>query len=142
MLSIVVPLLNEAESLGRSMRNWRPWPTATATRWRSAGRRRLDRRFVAEICRLAALDPRVRGIRFRRNFGKAAALSRIPGSPRRADRHDGRRFARRPARDSSLLGTWTEGYDVVSGWKQVRHDPWHKVLPSRVFNWRSVGSRA
>ena len=27
------------------------------------------------------------------------------------------------------------GFDVVSGWKQVRHDPWHKVLPSRVFNW-------
>jgi dolichol-phosphate mannosyltransferase len=25
--------------------------------------------------------------------------------------------------------------DVVSGWKQVRHDPWHKVLPSRIFNW-------
>jgi dolichol-phosphate mannosyltransferase len=24
--------------------------------------------------------------------------------------------------------------DVVSGWKKVRHDPWHKVLPSRVFN--------
>ena len=28
-----------------------------------------------------------------------------------------------------------EGFDVVSGWKQVRHDPLHKVLPSRVFNW-------
>jgi dolichol-phosphate mannosyltransferase len=25
--------------------------------------------------------------------------------------------------------------DIVSGWKRVRHDPWHKVLPSRVFNW-------
>jgi dolichol-phosphate mannosyltransferase len=24
---------------------------------------------------------------------------------------------------------------VVSGWKKVRHDPWHKVYPSRVFNW-------
>src|SRR5262249_32126786 len=28
-----------------------------------------------------------------------------------------------------------QGCDVVSGWKQTRHDPWHKVLPSRVFNW-------
>jgi CheY-like chemotaxis protein len=27
-----------------------------------------------------------------------------------------------------------EGFDVVTGWKQKRHDPWHKVLPSRVFN--------
>jgi dolichol-phosphate mannosyltransferase len=26
------------------------------------------------------------------------------------------------------------GTDVVSGWKKVRHDPWHKVFPSRVFN--------
>ena len=28
-----------------------------------------------------------------------------------------------------------EGYGLVSGWKKTRHDPWHKVLPSRVFNW-------
>lgn len=27
------------------------------------------------------------------------------------------------------------GLDVVSGWKRIRHDPWHKVFPSRVFNW-------
>ena len=27
------------------------------------------------------------------------------------------------------------GLDVISGWKRKRHDPWHKVLPSRVFNW-------
>jgi CheY-like chemotaxis protein len=27
-----------------------------------------------------------------------------------------------------------EGWDIVSGWKRHRHDPWHKVLPSRVFN--------
>src|SRR5690606_18818729 len=27
-----------------------------------------------------------------------------------------------------------EGYDVVSGWKQRRQDPWHKVWPSRLFN--------
>ena len=35
-------------------------------------------------------------------------------------------------------GFWTsstQGYDVVSGWKKTRHDPWHKVYPSRVFNW-------
>ena len=34
-----------------------------------------------------------------------------------------------------FLAKIDEGYDVVSGWKRVRHDPWHKVLPSRVFNW-------
>jgi dolichol-phosphate mannosyltransferase len=35
-----------------------------------------------------------------------------------------------PRCDDDLPGA----FDVVSGWKRVRHDPWHKVLPSRVFN--------
>lgn len=34
-----------------------------------------------------------------------------------------------------FLAKLAEGFDLVSGWKRVRHDPWHKVLPSRVFNW-------
>ena len=34
-----------------------------------------------------------------------------------------------------FLAAMESDLDVVSGWKQVRHDPWHKVLPSRVFNW-------
>jgi hypothetical protein len=34
-----------------------------------------------------------------------------------------------------LLAKLEEGVDVVSGWKRVRKDPWHKVWPSRVFNW-------
>ena len=33
-----------------------------------------------------------------------------------------------------FLAAISRNLDVVSGWKQVRHDPWHKVLPSRVFN--------
>ena len=33
-----------------------------------------------------------------------------------------------------FLAKMEEGYDLVSGWKRVRRDPWHKVLPSRVFN--------
>ena len=33
-----------------------------------------------------------------------------------------------------FLEKMREGFDVVTGWKQKRHDPWHKVLPSRVFN--------
>ena len=28
-----------------------------------------------------------------------------------------------------------EGFDVVNGWKVRRLDPWHKVYPSKVFNW-------
>ena len=89
----------------------------------------------AEIQRLAAVDPRVQGIRFRRNFGKAAALSAGFAAARGqlvmtldADLQDD------PHEIPKFLRRIEEGLDVVSGWKQIRHDPWHKVFPSRVFN--------
>ena len=39
-----------------------------------------------------------------------------------------------PREIPKFLAKLNEGVDVVSGWKKIRHDPWHKVLPSRVFN--------
>src|SRR5262249_29672620 len=87
------------------------------------------------VKQLAASDARVRGLRFRRNFGKAAALqagfaaargSRIVTMD--ADLQDD------PAEIPHFLAELDKGFDLVSGWKKVRHDPWHKVLPSRVFN--------
>ncbi|MEX1224628.1 MAG: glycosyltransferase family 2 protein, partial [Pirellulales bacterium] len=88
------------------------------------------------IDNLALRDPRVRGIRFRRNFGKAAALSAGFATVQSSivmtmdgDLQDD------PAEIPHFLARLGEGFDVVSGWKQVRHDPWHKVYPSRVFNW-------
>jgi dolichol-phosphate mannosyltransferase len=85
---------------------------------------------------LAAADQRVRGIRFRRNFGKAAALSAGFDAARGelvvtldADLQDD------PREIPRFLAEIDGGLDCVSGWKQVRHDPWHKVGPSRVFNW-------
>jgi hypothetical protein len=33
-----------------------------------------------------------------------------------------------------FLAAMQNNLDVVSGWKKVRHDPWHKVYPSRIFN--------
>jgi len=89
------------------------------------------------ILELARTKPdHVRGLRFRRNSGKSAALSAgfeiARGSvvftldgDLQDDPHEIRRF----------LEKLDEGYDLVSGWKKVRHDPWHKVWPSRVFNW-------
>lgn len=84
---------------------------------------------------LAEKDERVRGIRFRRNFGKAAALdvgfkaATLPiVMTLDADLQDD------PKEIPDFLRLIDSGYDVVSGWKQTRHDPWHKVLPSRVFN--------
>ena len=84
---------------------------------------------------LARTDPRVGAIRFRRNFGKAAALVAGFQSARGAfvftmdgDLQDD------PAEIPRFLDELGRGYDVISGWKKVRYDPWHKVYPSRVFN--------
>jgi dolichol-phosphate mannosyltransferase len=72
----------------------------------------------------------------RRNFGKAAALSAgfRAAEGQRVVTIDGD-LQDDPAEISRLLAKLDEGFDVVSGWKRVRHDPWHKVWPSRVFNW-------
>jgi Glycosyl transferase family 2 len=85
---------------------------------------------------LAAKDHgRVRGLRFRRNCGKAAGLTAGFRAAKGAviftldaDLQDD------PTEIHRFLEKLNEGYDLVSGWKKVRHDPWHKVLPSRVFN--------
>ncbi|MGB7344831.1 MAG: glycosyltransferase family 2 protein [Pirellulaceae bacterium] len=88
------------------------------------------------IERLAKEDSGTEGIRFRRNFGKAAALAAgfeaAEGEivlTMDADLQDD------PKEIPKFLALLDGGLDVVSGWKRVRHDPWHKVLPSRVFNW-------
>jgi len=84
---------------------------------------------------LAARDAFVGVIHFRRNFGKAAALDagfrRAQGRvviTMDADLQD------EPAEIPNLLAKLNEGYDVVSGWKKVRHDPPGKTLPSKLFN--------
>jgi glycosyltransferase involved in cell wall biosynthesis len=78
---------------------------------------------------------RIRGIRFRHNAGKATALAAgfriVQGKlvfTLDADLQDD------PQEIPRFLDKIDEGYDLVSGWKRTRHDPWHKVLPSRVFN--------
>jgi glycosyltransferase involved in cell wall biosynthesis len=88
-----------------------------------------------QIEKLCQQNSFVRGIRLRRNFGKAAALSagfeRASGDfviTMDADLQDD------PKEIPHLLAQLSKGYDVVSGWKKKRYDPWHKVLPSRVFN--------
>jgi len=84
---------------------------------------------------LARHHPDTIALRFRRNFGKAAALSagfRLAWGEvvitMDADLQDD------PKEIPRFLEVLQGPVDVVSGWKQVRHDPWHKVWPSRVFN--------
>lgn len=87
------------------------------------------------MCALRASNDRVDLIRFRRNFGKTIALAagfeRVEGDvliTMDADLQDD------PKEIPRLLGKLGEGYDLVCGWKERRHDPWHKTFPSRVFN--------
>jgi glycosyltransferase involved in cell wall biosynthesis len=80
-------------------------------------------------------DPRVKGIRFRRNFGKSSALSagfkKAVGDiviTMDADLQDD------PTEIPRFIEMINKGYDVISGWKKVRYDPLSKTLPSRFFN--------
>ncbi len=80
-------------------------------------------------------DRRFQGIRFRRNYGKSAALAvgfeRASGMyviTMDADLQDD------PAEIPGLVALLESGYDLVSGWKRRRHDPLSKTIPSRFFN--------
>jgi glycosyltransferase involved in cell wall biosynthesis len=137
MISIVIPVLDEEQNLV-------PLHREIDEALRSAG---LPAEMIIvddgskdgswnEVTQLARRDPRVRGIRFRRNFGKAAALSAGFASARGefvitidADLQDN------PSEIPGLIGQLEAGFDLVSGWKKRRFDPWHKVIPSRIFNW-------
>lgn len=85
---------------------------------------------------LNAQDPRVIGIRHRKNFGKAQALS-LGFSAARGDlivTMDGD-LQDDPAELPNFLAMINDGYDLVSGWKRRRHDPLGKTFPSKLFNW-------
>ena len=136
LLSLVIPVFNEKESLEPLF--------AEIAEVASANRLRIEVIFVDDgstdgswktLQRIAAADERVKAIRFRRNFGKAAALAAgfkaaagksimTLDADLQDDPHEIPRF----------LTELRNGLDVVSGWKKRRHDPWHKVWPSRVFN--------
>ena len=137
MLSIVIPVFNEEESLEELHRQID-----------AVGKEQgydLDFVFIDDgskdrswevLKKLAESDSRVQAIRFRRNFGKAAALNAGFSAAKGelimtldADLQDD------PAEIPRFLEKMEQNLDVVSGYKQVRHDPWHKVGPSRVFNW-------
>jgi glycosyltransferase involved in cell wall biosynthesis len=88
-----------------------------------------------KVRNLAAIDSKVVGVRHRRNFGKARALAlgfeTAGGSAvitMDGDLQDD------PDELPRFLEMLNEGYDVVSGWKQRRQDPFGKTFPSRIFN--------
>jgi glycosyltransferase involved in cell wall biosynthesis len=137
MLSIIVPVMNEEGSL-RLL-----WEEIVATAQDAVDKFELI--FIDDgstdsswtvISELIAADDRISGIRFRRNFGKAAALTAGMRAAdgdlvlmMDADLQDD------PAEIPAMLKLIEAGHDVVNGWKKHRLDPWHKVYPSLVFNW-------
>lgn len=135
-LSILVPVYNEAESLPQLYQEI----TAACTQLG----RSYEIVFVndgsrdgsaAVLDQLADADAHCFVIHFRRNFGKSPALAAgfeyVRGAivvTLDADLQDD------PAMIPAFIERIESGIDVVSGWKQKRHDPMEKTLPSRLFN--------
>jgi glycosyltransferase involved in cell wall biosynthesis len=136
-LSVVVPVFDEAESLLELHRQIVAAAESQGMPFEvlyvDDGSRDGSDRVLGEI---AARDSRVRVASFRRNFGKSAALatafSKVRGEfvlTLDADLQDD------PSELPKLMRVMEEGgFDVVSGWKVKRRDPWTKTAPSRLFN--------
>ena len=86
---------------------------------------------------ISSKNPDIKGIKFRRNYGKSAALNigfqKALGNvviTMDADLQDSPDEI--PALYDKII---KEGYDLVSGWKQKRYDPLSKTIPTKLFNW-------
>lgn len=136
-ISVVVPLYNEAESL--------PELAGWIERVMKEGDFSYEVLFVddgstdnswAVIKQLSAGNPAIKGVSFRRNYGKSPALNtgfeRAEGDvviTMDADLQDS------PDEIPELYRMiMRDGYDLVSGWKQKRYDPLSKTIPTKLFN--------
>lgn len=135
-VSLVIPVYEEVDSLEPLAKEIRDACEAASLEFESwlvdDGSRDGSWSAIEAIHRM---DARFCGLRLQRNFGKSAALAagfeRVRGRcvvTMDADLQDD------PNEISSLVAVIAEGYDVVSGWKVSRKDPWHKTAPSRLFN--------
>ncbi len=136
-LSIIVPVYNEEESLTELL-SWirrvlDPLDHTYEVLFVDDGSSDNSWKVVEE---LKLSNTMVRGIRFRRNYGKSAALycgfESVVGDivvTMDADLQDS------PEEVPELMKLINEeGYDLVSGWKKKRYDPLGKTLPSKLFN--------
>ncbi len=137
-ISIIIPFFNEVESLPE-LYDW-------LKRVLKENQLRYELLFIDDgssdqswkvIENLVAREPFVRGIKFRRNHGKSAALhvgfQEARGNvviTMDADLQDSPDEI--PALYRMIVG---ENYDLVSGWKKKRYDPLGKTLPSKFFNY-------
>ncbi|MCW3101979.1 MAG: glycosyl transferase [Bacteroidetes bacterium] len=137
-ISVVIPLFNEEESLPE-LHDW-------IVRVMEENRFSYEILFVDDgskdkswqvIEALALKNPNVHGIKFRRNYGKSAALN----VGFEATQGDVIITMDADLQDSpdEIPGLYqmivTDGNDLVSGWKKKRYDPLTKTIPTKLFNW-------
>jgi len=137
-ISVVIPLFNEEESL--------PELAAWIVNVMQQNNFSYEVIFVDDgskdkswevITQLNKANNQIKGIRFRRNYGKSAALNtgfeQACGSvviTMDADLQDS------PDEIPEFYKMISEqGFDLVSGWKKKRYDPLSKTLPTKLFNW-------
>ncbi|MDE6535549.1 MAG: glycosyltransferase family 2 protein [Muribaculaceae bacterium] len=136
-ISVIVPLFNEEESLPE-LAQWIERVMAEnnfsyEVIFVNDGSTDGSWRVIENLC---AANPNLHGISFRRNYGKSPALNVGFQSARGrviitmdADLQDS------PDEIPELYRMITsEGYDLVSGWKQKRYDPLSKTIPTKLFN--------
>jgi len=135
-ISVVIPVFNEAESLPELYSKLKEVLSSLQVTYEIifVDDGSYDRSFVI-LQQLSEQDSKVVVVRFRRNFGKSAALAAgfdlangeiivtLDG-----DLQDS------PEEIPRLIKKVHEGYDLVNGWKSPRRDPLSKTIPSRVFN--------
>jgi glycosyltransferase involved in cell wall biosynthesis len=136
-LSVLIPALNEREALPDLIEEIARACDSLGLEWEAIvvddGSTDATTELVEELGRER---PQLRAVRFRRNFGKSAALAAGFGCARGerivtidGDGQDD------PADIPALLAELDRGTDLVSGWKRSRRDPFTRRFASRIFNW-------
>ncbi len=136
MISVVVPVQDEEQSVALLYEELEAALQPAGEPWEAifVDDGSQDGTFSA-LTRLHSRTPNARVVRLRRNFGKSAALAAgfAQAQGETIVTIDGD-LQDDPGEIPHLLAKLDEGFDLVSGWKARRHDPWRRRLVSRVFN--------
>lgn len=135
-LSMVIPVKDENENLPDLMKEIAAAMKPTGFEYEVVIIDDGSRDNTWEVVENLSKDfPFVRAYRFQFNCGKAAALaygfSKVKG--RYVATLDGD-LQDDPLEIPKMIDILEKGYDLVSGWKVRRLDPWHKTMPSKLFN--------